>query len=64
MTDEVIETAYKKFNTGSQGFCKYIATYSGMDISRDEIERIADVAPNSSAFLRIWSDSTWWVDEQ
>ena len=63
MSDIAIETAYEEFNAGSQGFCKFIATYSGMDISHSEIERIADVAPNSSAFLSIWSDQTWWQDE-
>ena len=62
MTDIAIETAYENFSEGSQGFCQYIATYSGMDISHDEIERIANVAPNSSAFLRIWQDQTWWED--
>ena len=61
---EATEAAYEEFSVGSQGFCQYIATHSGLDMSHDEIERIANVAPNSSAFLRIWQDQTWWVDEE
>jgi len=60
---EIIETAYEKFSAGSQRFCRFIESNSGMGITCAEVERIANIAPNSSAFLRIWNDENWWMGE-
>ena len=61
---ESIEIAYKKFKSGSKGFCKYVESHSGMGMSRMEIECIARTAPNASAFLRIWNDEIYWKDKE
>jgi hypothetical protein len=59
----VIEEAYEKNRDGSKGFCKYIAAQGGVELSRSEIKRIASVAPNASAFMRVWGEEIWWLDQ-
>ena len=64
MTQENLDAAFENHTAGSQGFCEYVETHcSGLGLSREEIERICEVAPNSSAFMRVWEDSAWWTDE-
>ena len=58
-----LEEAFETFTAGSQGFCKHVATQcDGLGLSVREVARICAVAPNASAFLRVWSDSEWWTD--
>jgi hypothetical protein len=64
MTNENLEHAFDTFTPGSTGFCNYVATHcDGLGLSVTEIERICAVAPNVSAFLRVWQDSDFWTDE-
>jgi len=58
-----IENAYENFNAGSQEFCQSIEKHGGVELSRSEIKRIASVAPNASAFMRVWGDKNWWLDQ-
>lgn len=58
-----IKEAFEQFRAGSQGFCQHIETHAGLEISRDEIERICTVAPNASEFMQVWQDDDWWTDD-
>ncbi|MFD1913785.1 hypothetical protein [Halodurantibacterium flavum] len=49
---------------GSQGFCIAVDTHGGFEISRDEIERIAERAENAEQFIEIWEHENWWTDAQ
>lgn len=55
---------YNEYTAGSQGFVSAVETYCGFGISGSEIERIAERAANSSDFEEIWSNETWWTDEE
>lgn len=54
--------AYAEFNAGSQGFCIAVETNCGFEISRAEIERIADRAATPAEFVRIWENENDWRD--
>ncbi len=62
-TLEHVEHAFENFRAGSQGFCAYIETNTGLDMTREEIERICTVAPNASKFMSVWRDADWWTDD-
>lgn len=58
-----MENIYNEFRTGSQGFVIAVETYCGFELSRDEIERIAEKAQTADEFRRIWENENWWCDQ-
>lgn len=59
-----IHEIYDAHCAGSVGFCMRVETHCGLEISRDEIERIADHAHDADDFMRIWEHEEWWRDAQ
>ena len=53
---------YAEFSIGSRGFIRAIQTNAGLDISDQEIERIAARARTAEEFEAIWSGEDWWTD--
>ena len=54
---------YAEYTAGSQGFCIAVETHCGLDISRDEIERIGDQSETASDFMDTWENDDSWTDE-
>ena len=59
-----LETIYETYTAGSTGFCIAVETHCGFEISRSEIERIAERAPTAAEFERIWERETGWADDE
>ena len=53
---------YNEYTAGSNGFCKAVQTHCGLDVSNDEIERIASKAASAEQFMNIWENEDWWTD--
>jgi hypothetical protein len=53
---------YDEYDPGSEGFCRAVETHCGYQMTREEIERIGDVAKTPEEFDRIWEDHGWWCD--
>jgi len=61
--DASLNEAYEVYTPGSQGLCAHVETHCGYEISRTEIERIAERAATPAQFAAIWADEDWWTDE-
>jgi hypothetical protein len=48
---------------GSEGFVRAVETYCNLQISREEIRRIAGSSTCPKEFMAIWHDGDWWTDE-
>ena len=57
-----LDRAYDDYTPGSKGFCAYVETHCGFDISRSEIERIGKRAATPAGFRSTWADEDWWTD--
>lgn len=79
--DHLLETnpiayAYENYSINSVGFCQCIETHAGLEISREEIKRIAchvqsmvteypdHVKTKSEWFYMTWEGLTFWTDEE
>lgn len=58
-----LNNIYNEYVVGSQGFCIAVETHCGFEISRTEIERIAERAETAERFEHIWENQTWWADD-
>lgn len=73
MTENKIAKIADDFSWGSPGFCREVEATAGLDISRNEIERIADAAATrvsagdddafAKKFMQIWDGEDFWSDE-
>jgi hypothetical protein len=61
-TDMTLNEIYDQYTPGSQGFVDAVETHCGFDISRSEIERIADKSPTAADFQRNWEGDDSWTD--
>lgn len=59
-----LEQIFDQFTKGSTGFCAAVETHCGLNISRDEIERIASSGQvkNAADFMNVWENADWWTD--
>lgn len=57
-----LEDIYNEFTRGSNGFVKAVQTWGKMDLSNEEIERIAAKAETADEFHRIWENDDSWTD--
>lgn len=57
-----VQHAYENFRIGSQGFCKYIGERANLNISDEEVRRIAEKAKTAEEFMAIWNNDTYWRD--
>ena len=57
-----LEEIYNTFSVGSEGFIRAVETHRGLEISREEIERIAEVAPTADDFMNVYENSDAWTD--
>jgi hypothetical protein len=53
---------YAEYTTGSHAFCIAVEAHCGLEISRDEIERIADQSETASDFMDTWENDDSWTD--
>lgn len=53
---------YNEFSVGSEGFVRAVETHCGFCISREEIERIALIAPTAEDFQNVFDNVTSWTD--
>lgn len=62
ISNEAVTYAYMTFRKGSQGFCKYIADRANINVTDEEVRRIADRAVDADEFMEIWENDTTWTD--
>ena len=53
-----------EYKWGSRGFIIAIETYCGYNMSRTEIERIADRTSTPDEFQTMWENDVDWLDEE
>ena len=60
---KALQNIYDDYNAGSTGFCIAVETYCGFDLSRAEVERIAERAMDAEEFAAVMASETDWRDQ-
>jgi hypothetical protein len=51
---------YAEFTPGSKGFVRAVQAHCGLDLSNEEIERLAAECPRAEDFEDAWKNENWW----
>ena len=57
-----LETAYETFTPGSDGFCRFVASYANLNLTSEEAYAIAQHAETPDEFMHIWLNEDFWLD--